>query len=244
MRLPPTPAEGLPDRPVRGRSLLVFHGLTSVVMVVGTVILVSRTLMPPGVNTPPKPNVDIPTGLQPFADAHILGVRTAPVGVIVFSDFECPFCKTLARDVLPIIHRPYIERGRVFLAFRQFPITRIHRHAMAPAVATECAAEQGKFWQAHDRLFALDMKLTSPVIVEVVAGAGVNRSEFMNCLDREPMGRVSRDLEAGKSLPVRGTPYVLIGRRRDDGIEVSRVFNGAPAVESFVQAIDTALQAK
>ena len=244
MKSASTAAGGHPDRPVKGWSLLLFHALTSLVLVIGTVILVFRALVPPAGDIPRRPTIEIPAELQPFADAHVLGDRSAPVGVIVFSDFECPFCKTFAREVLPIINGPYIERGRVLLAFRHFPLTRIHRHAMAAAIATECAAEQGKFWEAHDLLFALDMKLTSPIIAEVVAGAGVNRNELMKCMERQPTVRVTRDLEAGKSLPVAGTPYVLVGRQRDGGIQVTRVFNGSPTVEGFLQAIDTALQSQ
>ena len=82
-----------------------------------------------------------------------LGKTNAKVAIVEFSDFECPFCKQFFNETFSQIKREYIDTGKVAFYFRHYPLTSIHPNAQIAAEATECANEQGKFWQFHDMLF-------------------------------------------------------------------------------------------
>lgn len=84
-------------------------------------------------------------------DAH-LGDENAPVVMIEFSDFQCPFCRSFWRDTLPLIKSEYIDTGKVRFVYRDFPLG-FHQGAMPAAQAAECAREQDKFWEMHDKIF-------------------------------------------------------------------------------------------
>jgi len=83
----------------------------------------------------------------------IIGNPDAPITIIEFSDFQCPFCARFYTQTLPLIHEEYIDLGKVKLVFRDYPIQSIHPNAVPAAVASECANEQGKFKEMHDMLF-------------------------------------------------------------------------------------------
>src|SRR5688572_19022607 len=93
--------------------------------------------------------------------AHLSGLRNSDLVAIEFSDFECPFCGRYARDSFPQIERELVSTGRLAYVFRHFPLTQIHKKAVAAAAAAECARSDGKFWGMHHALFA-DQKAFEP----------------------------------------------------------------------------------
>ncbi len=96
----------------------------------------------------PKPPVKISVDNDP-----VIGNPDAPITIIEFSDFQCPFCARFYSQTLPLIYEEYIDQGKVKLVFRDFPIQSIHPNAVPASVASECANEQGKFKEMHDILF-------------------------------------------------------------------------------------------
>lgn len=96
----------------------------------------------------PKAKQDVDAGHLPA-----LGGKNAKVTVVEFSDFQCPFCKAFFDDTLSQLKKDYIDTGKVKMAYRHFPISSIHKNAQKAGEASECANEQGKFWQYHDILF-------------------------------------------------------------------------------------------
>ena len=96
----------------------------------------------------PKPPVKISADNDP-----IIGNLDAPITIIEFSDFQCPFCARFHIQTLPLLLEEYIEPGKVKLVFRDFPIQSIHPNALPASIAAECANEQGKFKEMHDALF-------------------------------------------------------------------------------------------
>ena len=96
----------------------------------------------------PKPPVKISADDDP-----IIGDPDAPITIIEFSDFECPFCARFHVQTLPLLLEEYIDQGKVKLVFRDFPIQSIHPNALPASVAAECANDQGKFKGMHDMLF-------------------------------------------------------------------------------------------
>lgn len=89
---------------------------------------------------------------------HILGDANAPHTIIEYSDFQCPFCRRFFDETYSQLKKDYIDTGKARLVYRHFPLTQLHPVAVKSAEATECANEQGKFWQMHDAIFTLQVK--------------------------------------------------------------------------------------
>src|SRR2546425_3089506 len=87
------------------------------------------------------------------ADAPSLGRADAPVTLVEFSDFQCPFCGRFFATTLPALKKDYIDTGKLRYVFRDFPLDQLHPHARMAAAAAHCAGEQGKYWDMHDVLF-------------------------------------------------------------------------------------------
>ena len=136
------------------------------------------------------------------------GNPDAPVTIIEFSDFECPYCRA-AQPVLKTI----MERwpGRVRHVFKHFPLEQ-HTHAMQAARAAVCADRQGRFWAMHDRIFAVT-ELSESSLRAAAAGAGLRSGEFDTCMrSEEPADHVRKDMLVGRTAGVTGTPTFFVNR--------------------------------
>lgn len=144
------------------------------------------------------------------ADAPSFGPVDAPVTLIEFSDFQCPYCNRL----LPTINKVKEEYAdKVRIEFRQFPLERIHPAARVAAEASLCADEEGKFWELHDAMFADFRNLSRDRIVEMGGEIGLGDS-FVACVDEgRHSDRVTADLQAGREAGVSGTPAMFINGR-------------------------------
>lgn len=109
-----------------------------------------------------RPAPPLPAQPLSISDAVVKGSERAKVVLIAFSDFECPYCSRFAKDTLPVLDEKYVRTGRVRVAFRHLPIESIHPTAFKAAEASECAREQGRFWEMHDRLFDQFKQLSQP----------------------------------------------------------------------------------
>jgi protein-disulfide isomerase len=173
---------------------------------------------------PPRISVNLSAAGHPT-----LGPKNAPVTVIEFADFQCPFCKR-SEDAVKAIREKYGDR--VKLVFMDFPLS-FHPHAMPAANAARCADAQGKFWQYHDALFADQSKLEPNDLKATAKTIGLDTTKFNACLDKNQYSpEIQKDLEEGHKLNVNGTPTFFI-----DGREVV----GAQPPESFVSIIDQEL---
>lgn len=193
-----------------------------------------------------QPNGPQPAALpdRPMAllGAPTKGASTARVALVVFSDFECPYCGVFARDTLPELERLYVDTGRVRIAFRHFPIVDIHPRAMRAAQAAECAEAQGRFWQMHDQLFRQDASLDDASLFEQATVTALNRPAFERCMASVVPSRLEADLALGRQLRIRGTPAVLIGRIERDGyVTVLKMLGGFRTVRDFKVVLDNLL---
>lgn len=138
-------------------------------------------------------------------DRHVLGGKG--VYVRVFSDFECPYCRKLFREVLPWLEKE-AEKGRLSISYRHFPLYEIHPQAVAAATASECAAEQGAFWPYHDLL------MQSPLgeYLGLARRLGLDEEKFSACLkDGAARARVMEERKRAEALGLKGTPTVFVG---------------------------------
>ncbi len=166
-----------------------------------------------------RPKVE---GLPP--PVHVKGDDDAPVTIVEFSDFECGYCARAFRD-LRAIEREH--HGNIRVVFHHFPLdsdcnphvsARMHRSACLAAIAAECAARFGRFWDYHDRLFEAQDRLGRDALVETATALGMDRSAFEACLDDPaPRARVVADAAAGARLGVKSTPTLFINGREVEG---------------------------
>ena len=139
------------------------------------------------------------------------GPATAPVTIVEFSDFECPFCGRLF-PTLKIVERIYLDRVRI--VYRQFPLRRIHPTAQKAAEASLCANEQGRFWEMHDSLFGDQEHLTIDALKARAATLKLDRTAFNTCLDSgKQAAAIDKDIAEGTKAGVTGTPAMFINGR-------------------------------
>jgi len=218
----------------------ILDAVTSVVLIAAAVTLLWWNW--PG-RRPSAQEPDVPADPVSIADAAAKGSPLAKAVLIVFSDFQCPFCGRFARNTLPTIEHDYVKSDRLQLVYRNLPLVDQHPHAMRAAQAAECAGRQGQFWEMHDRLFAEGTQLDGPGLEAVAMSLDLERSAYAGCLNEESSrAAVSRDAELAKSLGLQSTPAFLLGSRTSDGrVQVSRAFYGAQPLESFRSEIDRVL---
>jgi len=143
------------------------------------------------------------------------GAANAPVTVIEFSDFQCPFCVRTVPEIQKLL-ATYPEQVRV--VYRQLPLNSIHPQAQAAAEASLCANDQGKFWEMHDSLFALDGKLQDSSYADLAAKLGLKTEDFATCMNQHTHAKtVDADTAAADIAGATGTPYLLINGRSLNG---------------------------
>ncbi len=172
---------------------------------------------PSGTGTQPSPQ---PAGLQQISVDNgalpVMGQDSAPVTVVEFSDFQCPFCGRLYSDAEAGIRTNYVNSGKVKFYYRDFPLTSIHPDAMAGAIAARCANDQGKFWGMHDKLFQnqdtwSSMADPKATLEQYASDLGLNTAQFDSCYESQNhTAEINSDESAGQANGVQGTPGVFI----------------------------------
>jgi protein-disulfide isomerase len=172
------------------------------------------------------------------------GKLDAKVTVIEFSDYQCPFCGRHARDTLPQIEREYVASGKIRYVFRNFPIESIHPQAFKAHEAANCAGDQGKYWEMHDRLFAFQQALGASELPTHADALGLNREVFEECLaSGRHAEKIRSDLKDGMKLGIRGTPTFLVGAADSDPdtVKLVNALRGSQPYAAFKQLLDSVL---
>ncbi|HUG53158.1 MAG TPA: thioredoxin domain-containing protein [Vicinamibacteria bacterium] len=175
-------------------------------------------------------------------DAAALGSADAPVAIVEFSEYQCPFCKRFHEQTLPRIKERYIDTGKVRYVFRDFPLGSIHPQARAAAVAANCAGKQGSYWQMHDLLFTNQARLGPPLYDELARTLKLDVEKYQACREAADSAKeVDDDLAYGGSIGVQGTPHFFIGRLKDGHLVDVRRLSGAQPLPAFTKVIDELL---
>ena len=162
----------------------------------------------------------------------IWGDANAPVTIVEFSDFQCPYCSRV-NPTIEQIKKEYA--GKVSLTFRDYPLP-MHAEAPKASEASHCAHEQGKFWEYHDLLFANQKALKTENLKSYAAQLGLDGDAFATCLDSGKWAKdVAEDMADGQAVGVSGTPAFFIN---------GQFLNGARPFEQFKELIDGELKAK
>lgn len=169
-------------------------------------------------------------------DDAVKGNANAPVTIVEFSDFQCPFCAKFYEETYPLLVNQYINTGKVKLVFRDFPLTSIHLDALKAAEAAECARLQGgdvTYFKYHDKLFENQEALDVESLKSYARQLGLKTADFNTCLDSGNMeAEVKADLQDGANYGVTGTPAFFIN---------GRLLSGAYPFEEFKKIIDEEL---
>jgi protein-disulfide isomerase len=182
---------------------------------------------PQGVEpTPELRRYDVPEDDDP-----VLGPAEAPITIIEFSDYECPYCQKWHLEVWPALQAEYGDQIR--LVYRDFPLTSLHSNAMPAAAAANCAREQEMYWEYNELLFDMKLNLGKSTYTHYAEELGLDLGAFTECLDSgRHVDEVEADYEYAVNLGIRSTPTFFV-----NGIPVV----GAQPFESFKKLIDQEL---
>jgi protein-disulfide isomerase len=182
--------------------------------------------------------------LVDLTGAATLGPADAPVVLIEFSDYECPYCIRHTRETMPKIEEQYIRTGRIRYAFRDFPIDQLHPEAIRAHEAARCAAEQNRFWDVHKRLFSAPGTHTTAALEALAGELGLRVDDFRACL---ASGRTTAAIRSAANvamdLGANGTPAFFIGVPDASGqVKILTAINGAQSFEVFAKTLDEILK--
>lgn len=162
----------------------------------------------------------------------VRGREDAPVTIVEYSDYQCPFCKRFVDNTLAELQKAYIDTGKVRLVFKDMPLD-FHNHARKAAQAAHCAGEQDKYWPMHDVLFGNIKKLEDERIVEYAGLIGLKREQFTACFASERyLAQIDADIAEAKKARITGTPTFVIGKTTKDVI-TGDVIRGAQPLKSL-----------
>lgn len=166
-------------------------------------------------------------------DDPIKGKKDAKVTIIEFSEFQCPFCKRYYDETYNQIIKEYVDTGKAKYVFRDFPLS-FHQFAQKASEASECAHEQDKFWEYHDKLFENQQALDISNLKKYAKGLKLDEDKFNDCLDSGKYeDEVKKDMQDGISYGVQGTPAFFIN---------GKLISGAQPYENFKVIIDEELR--
>ena len=180
------------------------------------------------------------SALMRLADqARIQGSASAPVWMVIVSDFQCPFCRMWHDSTYGAIRREYVQTGKIRMAYLNLPLGN-HKHAWPAAEAAMCAGAQQKFWEMQDAIFSTQEQWTPldnavPVFDSLAAKVGVDVARYRSCVTSgaiRPL--IQADRERSVDAGVQSTPMFLIGQER---------VRGAAPIAQFREVIDRALGA-
>lgn len=194
---------------------------------------------------PAEPAVDpfkLPDELLTLDGAAAMGNASAPLTLIEFSDFQCPYCARHVSGTMQQVKRAYVDTGKLRYVFRHYPIEQIHPQAWSASRVAECAGRQGKFWQVHAAIFANQKQMSDTDLQNHARNAGVNIAALQSCVaDPAVTAKITSDLEEGSRAGVSGTPMFFIGTVEGGKLRTLKRVNGADPFSSFQAAIDPLL---
>lgn len=178
-------------------------------------------------------------------DNPTLGRKDAPLTIVEFSDYQCPFCRQFVETTLPALKKDYVDAGKLRYVFRDFPLDQIHPQARKAAEAARCAGDQGKYWEMHDLLFQNQQALQPEQLKLYGDRLSLDATTFRTCLEGgKHRALVQQNYSDGISAGVRGTPSFFLGKTRADDTIEGVLITGARPLNDFRQEIERILTEK
>ena len=184
------------------------------------------------------------TAIVSIDDDPMLGNRNAPLTLIEFSDYHCPFCRRFFTQTFPKIKTNYIETGKVRYVFRDYPLDAIHPNARKAAEAAHCAQEQGKYWEMHDIIFESKDR-GFPDLKGMGQQLGLDIARLEKCVDSGKYAdEIEKDYQDGTLAGVTGTPGFFVGLTRKGATVQGMLISGAQPLARFTQQFDKLLNSQ
>jgi protein-disulfide isomerase len=164
------------------------------------------------------------------SDELALGSANAPLTLIEFTDYQCPFCRQFHQSTFPDIKKNYIDTGKLRFISRDFPLD-MHNNAMRASLAAHCAGDQGKFWELRDLMITNGNRLDQLGIDSYAKQLKLDSDRLDKCIASGVyQARVDQDLAEGKTAGINGTPSFLLGRTGKDSVEGTKLVGAMPSV--------------
>lgn len=177
---------------------------------------------------PPVPK----TAKVAIKDGVTLGSDDAPVTVVEFTDYQCPYCLKFVQNTFPKLKEQFIDTGKVRWVIRDMPLG-FHKNARKAAQAARCAAEQDRFWEMHHVLFANARKLEEKNLPDYAQAAGLDAPAFAECLgSTRHLAAIDASVRDAGAVQITGTPTFVVGKPSGDWVEGNRVI-GAQGLGVF-----------
>ena len=177
------------------------------------------------------------------ASERMRGHADAPVTVVEFTDYQCPYCRRFQAETWPRLKHEYIDTGKVRFIVRDLPLP-FHADARPAAEAAHCAGEQGRFWPMHDVLLAGTIGLDLASLTREAQVIGLDAARFRDCVTANKYdSAVARNVATAKALGLRGTPSFILGRMANGELEGVRLFGAVP-YDNFANVINALLAAR
>ena len=180
--------------------------------------------------------------LKIASDWHWLGREDAPVTIVEFTDYQCPFCRKYHTETFAQLKKNYIDTGKVRFASRDLPLS-IHPNAQRAAEAARCAGEQNKFWELRDAMITNSADLSQDAILKYAQTTGLDIPSFKACAESDKYkAEIQKDAADAGTVGINGTPSFIIGKTVQDAVEGDRVVGALPVstFESEIQKFMTA----
>ena len=168
-----------------------------------------------------------------------LGDPDAPLTLVEFTDYQCPFCNRFFKTAFPEIKKKYIDSGKLRLVIKDLPLA-FHANAREAAQAAHCAGEQGRFWPLHDKLYENATRLEAANLPGYATQAGLEAAAFRDCLASERhLTAIDGDAAEAGRVGITGTPSFVLGPTTVDAIEGVKIVGARPlaAFEAEIEAL-------
>lgn len=183
-----------------------------------------------------------PQNLTVKGDAiYVLGKNDAPLTMVEFTDYQCPFCGRFEVSTFPEIKKNFIDTGKLRLILRDLPLSDMHPFALKAAQSVHCAGDQGKFWEMKELVFRNQSKLDGDALAGYAKDLALNGDTFKSCMaDGKHLKEIGDEAKYAQSLGINGTPTFILGKSTGDSVE-GRVIVGAQPFAAFEAAINETL---
>lgn len=170
--------------------------------------------------------------------APTAGRRTAPLALVVYTDYQCPYCARFHHGLLAELKTRYIDTGVLLFVHKDFPLSS-HAQALPASIVARCAGKQGQYGPMQGRLYEVQANLGEPLYRQLATAMGLDLEAFDRCrADPAVRQLVERDVAEGERLGVAATPTLMLGRVVGDGVIVERVGAGLPELEAVLTEIE------
>ena len=159
----------------------------------------------------------------------MIGDKNAPITIVEFTDYQCPFCQRFHVTTFPELKKKYVDTGKARFFSRDMPLIELHSNAMRAAQASRCAAEQNQYWTLRDWMSANPDKLALEPIMNFASTLKLNADALKTCIESEKYKeKVQADVMEAMRVGANGTPAFLIGRSTPEGVDGELVLGALP----------------